>query len=72
MHYEIDFSINGKWHHTCGESSFPTDENFAKNNYSNDDLIWNSRTIIDGYMKMENIVGNVDEGSITCRVSQQR
>lgn len=71
MYYEIDFSINGQWHHTCGESSFPSDDNYAKKNYSNDDLIRNSRVLIGGYMKMENIVGDVDEGSISCRVTKK-
>ena len=71
MHYEIDFSIDGKSHHTCGESSFPTDKNFAMKHYTNDDFIEISRVLISAYMKMGRMERNVDEGSIRCRVTKK-
>ena len=70
IHYEIDFTINGEWHHTCGDSTFPSDANFDSKNYSDADIVHNSEILIGAYMKMGHIKGYVDTSNISWSINK--
>ena len=69
IHYEIDFKINNEWHHTFGDSTFPSDSDFENDNYTDRDIIQNAEIIIHQYMKKGHLIGYVSRDNIRCSIS---
>ncbi len=70
IRYDIDFTIDGGWHHTSGESTFPSDENYDTHNYTYEDILHNAKIIIGAYMDMEQLHGRVNPDSINVVISK--
>lgn len=70
IRYDIDFTIDGEWHHTSGESTFPSDDNYDAHNYTYEDILHNAIIIIGGYMGMEHLRGHVNPDNIEVQITK--
>jgi hypothetical protein len=70
MRYDIDFTIDGEWHHTFGESTYPSDLNFEKGNYTEEGVSHNARLIIDAFMDMGHLHGYVNPSNIKVHIDK--
>ena len=70
IRYDIDFTIDAEWYHTFGESTFPSDENYDKHNYTKEDIEHNAKIIIDSYMDMGHLHGYVNPSNIKVHITK--
>ena len=70
MRYDIDFTIDDEWHHTFGESTFPSDKDYDKHNYTQEDVKHNAEIIIGAYMDMGYLHGDVNPNNIIVHISK--
>ena len=70
MRYDIDFTIDGEWHHTFGESTFPSDKDYDKHNYTYEDVKHNAEIIIGAYMDMGHLHGYVNPNNIKVHITK--
>ena len=70
IRYDIDFTIDGKWHHTFGESTYPSDEDYDQHNYTLEGVKHNAEIIIGAYMDLGHLHGYVNPSNIKVYITK--
>lgn len=60
VHYEIDFYFDGQWEHTCGNSSFPMDNELNEKTSLRDDVRHIAYNLVCDKLRFEHRDGYVD------------
>ncbi len=68
--YKINFTLNGERLFTTGESSYPTKEDLASGNYSQDIALTNAMIFIAGYKEIKGIEGDVNPQTVAFIIEQ--
>lgn len=68
-YYNVSFSIKGVKHYTTGESSYPTQENYEKGEYSVDICMTNAMMFIAGYKDVKKIEDQVYRQNVSFTIS---
>ena len=63
--YVIDFMLDGEKHHTRGEMSYPTKEDFESKNYTEKRAMEIAMVFIDSYMDVKQIAKSIHPYNIT-------